>query len=148
VASNLPDNYIENETYDDADWDMACEIFSTDNPTPDQLEKAHQELLDYLDKWFLLFPVSFGLPGLRGIMQKDFSHRSSWRVCLICKEEFWADTAKICRECLHKKTYKQYMSELNHEESHMNHLTYVKGCPICELKYMRVSDEGVVIWKK
>lgn len=29
-------------------------------------------------------------------------HNSSWHTCLICKEEFWAMIAKICKPCMDK----------------------------------------------
>jgi len=43
---NYPDNYIpgDKDVISDQEYDFACEMFQTDNPTDEQLRKAVEEL--------------------------------------------------------------------------------------------------------
>lgn len=43
-----PDNYIPDEHYNDAEWEYACVLYKTDNPTQDQLEAASKEIEENL----------------------------------------------------------------------------------------------------
>jgi len=42
--SNYPDDYINEDFYDDAVFEYACNKFKTEDPTEEQMESAQEEL--------------------------------------------------------------------------------------------------------
>jgi hypothetical protein len=46
-------------------------------------------------------------------MKREGIHLSKWVMCEICKEEFRARSATICKECLRQKKYEEWVKEGN-----------------------------------